>query len=481
MTLRKSLAFLTAVTLLMMPLGSAFAAPDVHTRVHPHKAATGHPITFSNILDRIDEIPTYAYNKAQDAARKNVGLPSTKNPVYVVKGSHLNTTLFNGASGWIKKAMRMYGHLPLPKKTYLFVYPKRDLSEIQNKAPRLIPTGEDIRTRAAQIYGPGPLCEIGSPMAANTTEIDGVANEFVGVCKSPIAADAQSGVVHEFVHQIQNMQFFVKGKSSQWHRADQMMYYTMPCWPIEGQATFAGFANFSTFAAYKEGRESGQVHPYLLTSDNRNFSLPDPYWTKQSVLKYLNETSVGGTCQTKTSFALSYSLGFLTIEALTAIGGPESHMAMVQRIANGKTLSQAFKLTYGTSWASAKNILAQVVATEIMNVLDPPTEHEYTANPATQPQVFQSQEGCAGYKSSKPHALSAHLQAQVNGEWQDVQTISSGWSRSNTCGAMSNMNYLAHVEAAIDPGTTYRWIFLGEVNIGERDKYGRGVSAPTVA
>jgi hypothetical protein len=219
----------------------------------------------------------------------------------------------------------------------------------------------------------------------------------------------------------------------------------------------------------------------LLTSDARNYAAPDPHWTTKNVLKYLNETSVPGKCQTKNSFALSYSLGFLTIEALTAIGGPGSHMAMVQNIANGDNLNQAFKKSYGISWTNAKTILAKIVAKEIMAILDPATEIHYMANPSTQSSVFHSEEGCAAYKSNKPFELIARLQALVDDEWQDVTTISSGWTRSDNCAGVTGKGYLAYVEAAIDPGTSYRWIFLGEVNIGARDKYGRGYSATKIA
>jgi hypothetical protein len=51
----------------------------------------------------------------------------------------------------------------------------------------------------------------------------------------------------------------------------------------------------------------------------------------------------------------------LAVEALSAIGGVQSTMALYALEANGHTFSESFKLVYGLSWEEAQPILAQVI------------------------------------------------------------------------------------------------------------------------
>jgi hypothetical protein len=63
-------------------------------------------------------------------------------------------------------------------------------------------------------------------------------------------------------------------------------------------------------------------------------------------------------------YQLGYSIGALAIEALTAIAGPQSHMAVLTLMGRGQTYDKAFKSVYGISWAEAAPILARVAAAE---------------------------------------------------------------------------------------------------------------------
>ena len=482
MQIIRALALVTLGALLMSPLNSAQAQSPQTSLVKPKPLSVPNPITFSNILSRIDEVPSYAYKNAHLVAKANAKLSSAQKPVVVVKGSHLETKNYDGATSWIKWIMAMYGRFALPAKTYLFAYPEQDVKEIQVKANQLVLGGEDVNGRAAALYetgsfGAGSNCQRNTPMRANTTERTAISNIFGGICVGSDPLDARTGVAHEFAHAVQVMQFHRKGPTSKWRRADVYMYNTLPCWPVEGQAVFTGFSNLDTLDDYKSVRMSGRVHPYLLTGAGGSAGLPNTYWTAQDVMNYYTKTSVPGSCQTDPSFALGYSLGFLTVEALTAMAGPESHMAVVQRIAEGKSLNTAFKEIYGLTWTAAAPVLSQVVAKGIMNILDPPTPLQYVAKSTTESRTFIGKQGCAAYNPASPYISFARLQAFVDNQWQDVKSISSSWNQSNDCFFIPGGGYLASVEAKIDPGTPYRWIYLGPVNIGSRDEYGRGLSS----
>ena len=67
------------------------------------------------------------------------------------------------------------------------------------------------------------------------------------------------------------------------------------------------------------------------------------------------------------NYALGMSLGFLTVEALSAIGGSDSSMNLY-KLMTSNTFREAFELTYGSPWDEAKHIIASVVSSNIFDI-----------------------------------------------------------------------------------------------------------------
>ena len=59
-----------------------------------------------------------------------------------------------------------------------------------------------------------------------------------------------------------------------------------------------------------------------------------------------------------------HSVGYAATEALVAIGGPQSTMALISRTADGDTWAEAFEKVYGISWTEGATALGKILAAE---------------------------------------------------------------------------------------------------------------------
>lgn len=103
-----------------------------------------------------------------------------------------------------------------------------------------------------------------------------------------------------------------------------------------------------------------------------------------------------------------------------------------------------------------------------------PSVKYYVAQDQTTVQSISSREAC-----SNPAKASFEIQAQIDGTWLPVKLIESGYSASILCTdpALGLRNSLAFAKLYMDPGTTYRWLYSGEINFsGTRDAQGRVAS-----
>jgi hypothetical protein len=99
----------------------------------------------------------------------------------------------------------------------------------------------------------------------------------------------------------------------------------------------------------------------------------------------------------------------------------------------------------------------------------------YAAKDQTTVQSLSSKDAC-----SNPAKASFEIQALVEGKWLPVKLIESGYKASGMCTdpALGQRNSMAYAKFYMDPGTTYRWLYSGEINFGgARDAQGRAASA----
>ena len=126
-----------------------------------------------------------------------------------------------------------------------------------------------------------------------------------------------------------------------------------PCWLTKDQAHFLGVSgSYSNFEDYKENRDK-QVNSHRVESFN-DFSAA-------KILQFYND-DIPKECIGTPNYKLGYTLGMLTVEILSAIGGSESTMKIYELAAIGQTFEEAFANVYGISWAEAKPILADLTA-----------------------------------------------------------------------------------------------------------------------
>jgi hypothetical protein len=154
--------------------------------------------------------------------------------------------------------------------------------------------------------------------------------------------------IHEFTHTIQKAQFL---------EAKNNVHTGYPHWFSEGQPQIAAFTGANnTLAAYKEMR--------LKVMDAPAKGLGG--YSPEDISRFYKLQSVD-TRDTETS-DLKYTIGYITVEALTALKGIDSTMNLVKAVAMGDTFEQAFKKIYEVEWSYAEPILAAVVSKQFLEV-----------------------------------------------------------------------------------------------------------------
>ena len=321
-------------------------------------------ITFDNILQNMSSVAEAAYNSVQAVYAANsapVGITSTVwvGPNTPVLGASSPEQLF-------AKPMRLWAGFNQPKMIGSFFFDTQDEPAAEIAIAKWA-ADNNINYPQGPDYVRGecpPTGSAGSPLGqcqnANASLIDSLGNA-VGIFGIPDLNDPQHRTAaywaghlqtHEFTHMVQGAQFFGGG-----YTGPQGNYQTVtPCWMSEGPANFASMGMNSTFQEYLKMRR-GEA---LYRKAGNGLETPRDLATISSYI------SLQGLPDCESTYSWGYGTGMLIIEALSAIGGAQSTMALYTEEAHGHTFTEAFELVYGVTWDYAQPILARVIANDYL-------------------------------------------------------------------------------------------------------------------
>jgi hypothetical protein len=333
-------------------------------------AQTG-SITFANAVANYAQIPQTAWQRTQDviAANPAENVPTT---IRIGPNTKASLTAINAGLNRIHKLFAGFRHV---SNYYGIVYNAQDVQwaqanafEIFNKSESKSYAAKKDQIKRASEAG----CEINGSTVVNCS--GGMSIEFGDVREEAggsyygVQSDGDywtdatkfqgpmTQVNHEAMHTYQSTQFIYTPFGKNQNILSDLMHDATPWWFSEGQANGIGIPTFvDNLPDYLRIRND-------LVTRNPGSRSTIPAFTEAGMKAFLNGQEIAGP-QNK-NWLLAYSVGFATVEALIAIGGPQSTLALYTLAAKGEDWPTAFKHVYGISWDEASTVLAKILAAE---------------------------------------------------------------------------------------------------------------------
>ena len=318
-------------------------------------------ITWQNIESRVDEISTAAWQSTQDTLKEN-SKSNVTSSIKVMYAPQTATSHYAGFEEHLRTGIQLWNRFFLPPNSTILVYSYEEIPWARATIAKVLSDSGMSESQARQAgislaSAPYGVPDCGGANAGMITDTQAIG--VFGLCPRNEGTDPyyQGPLqIHEFTHQLQGSQFSGTKLNNQ---------QILPCWISEGLAHAAGLsAGTKTLNAYSVVRKSQASHPALGVAGGLYGGPLDVSSVDYNFMKKFYAESAPPGCFALPSYSLGYSIGYLTTEALAAIGGIESTLLLYARTANGETFDQAFKNIYGIDWVAAQDILARVVAKE---------------------------------------------------------------------------------------------------------------------
>ena len=321
-------------------------------------------ITFTNALSHINEIPTVAWQRIQKIIDASSAVDV---PHQLLVGPHTTTVTKTIEENILSREFKLWSGFQQTKYLTVIAYSFEDMDwaatthneVIKNRSYPGSHDPQEGTNRAKQSCDiASKNCDAGNAgQSTGTTE----AIEFIGVTTSYPWDPTQNGEVgHEYTHTLTAAQF--NGTA-----AVNTNYYQQnftPCWMNEGFSNASGIgASTTSLQQYLSMRDYNVARPSTLPSNFQGFSAAG---LKDYLYSQVSNHNAPNSCYNGLGavYQLGYSIGYAATEALFAIGGPHSVLALVSRGAMGDSFSQAFQNVYGMSWDEGSTILGQILAAE---------------------------------------------------------------------------------------------------------------------
>jgi hypothetical protein len=344
-----------------------FSAP-IPITLPATNATSSNPITFENIINRVSDIPTSAYTNQSTVLNANM-TPNTKYDIFIspdiassISTAHVSTLVEN--------TMKMYSGFQQPPYFAVYIYDYAGTAWAKNKyeevsKARNYSTLKNYNDRF--VHDVDSTCRnAGDCGGTNASTIRGSNEGYLDIATNGPGEDFLNSpnIPHSYIHLIQKTQW----DGTQLIDVNEVQNQVIPFWLFEGgsQATpvmlctrslqnYLSRRNdiFFNFRGTRINNLTAQtLTNYLNTGFSNKTIDPDG--------KIINSDGGPGSPMS----GLGNPVGGLAVEALTAISGPQSVMALTALVANGNTMADAFQKVYGITWNQGLNILGQVLSAE---------------------------------------------------------------------------------------------------------------------
>ncbi|MEN9324921.1 MAG: hypothetical protein RL414_675 [Actinomycetota bacterium] len=300
------------------------------------------PTSFADLEEKYEGIPYATWQKIQD----NLALHKTTD--LKINFQFGPNTPQRYPNQWTIDAVtlgsRVMGAQKQPAEAKFVQFNKADVSWARTEAEKYVSPFRLGNSFPDQASG---KCEGVDCDGAVTNIANDIALVLVGVATPVNRFNIQKfngqNDLHEYTHAVQGMVF--KGKT----QSPPPLH--MPCWYSEGQPQAVSIPTVA-----KSAEDYVRIRKEWIT--NNRYVLKD--YEPETIQEFLRN-NMKLPCDGN-SYAMVFSLGYIVMDALVAVGGIDKTFEVLTSIADGISFEDSFKKTYGTSWSDASIALSKAVS-----------------------------------------------------------------------------------------------------------------------